>query len=230
MIHGYTRVSTEDQAREGRSSLEEQERRIRTIAALTEGVDLWIWSDPGVSGSIPLGQRPVGVELVQALQSGDTIIAAKLDRLFRNAEDALSQSRAWRERGIDLILIDMGPEPVTTSATGRLYFGMLAQFAEFERERIAERIRDGRSAKRARGGFAGGNAPIGQRVEGIGRAAVVVPNDREITMVRMAQEMVVNDPSPTSIAKRLTALGFRSRNDTPIVAAQVWRWIRQGTN
>lgn len=234
MIHGYVRVSTEDQAREGRSSPEDQERHIRAVATLRDDVggEPTIWRDLGVSGAVPVGRRPSGAAMLSALQRGDVVIAAKLDRLFRSAEDALAQSRAWREAEIDLVLVDMGTEPVTTSATGRLYFGMLAQFAEFERERIAERVRDGKAAKRARGGFAGGNAPTGFRVAGVGRLAMLEPNDREIEMVALAKRLSRslgssdNLGSPTRIARQLNDLGYRSRAGTPITAAQVWRWSR----
>lgn len=230
MIRGYTRVSTEDQAREGRSSIEDQERRIRAIAAIRdEPTDPEMWSDPGVSGAIPLVQRPAGARLVEALTRGDVVVAAKLDRLFRNAEDALAQSREWREAGIDLILVDMGTEPVTTSAAGRLYFGMLAQFAEFERERIAERIRDGRASKRARGGFTGGHPPFGYAVSGVGRTAVLVENEAEAALIERARYYAnAHLPrSPTRVAEMLNADGLTSRAGTPIVAAQVWRWLQQ---
>jgi DNA invertase Pin-like site-specific DNA recombinase len=229
MIHGYVRVSTEDQAREGRSSPEDQERYIRLAAQIRDinGPEPTLWRDLGVSGSVPVGSRPSGAAMLSALQHGDVVIAAKLDRLFRSAEDALTQSRAWREAGIDLVLVDMGTEPVTKSATGRLYFGMLAQFAEFERERIAERVRDGKAAKRARGGFVGGNAPIGHAVDGTGRAAMLVQDNREIEMVALARREADDlGRSPTRIARRLNGLGYRSRAGTPLTAAQIWRWLR----
>ena len=234
MIHGYIRVSTEGQAREDRSSLDDQERRIRAIASLRDDPrslappdEPTIWRDAGVSGALALARRPAGAALLAALSPGDVVVAAKLDRLFRNAEDALAQSRSWRERSVDLILADMGTESVTTSSTGRLYFGMLAQFAEFERERIAERIRDGRTAKRARGGFVGGRPPTGFEIYGAGRTAMLVSNDREQSMIELAQWLANDDNSPTRIAETLNSIGFRSRAGTPLHAAQIWRWLRR---
>lgn len=240
MIHGYIRVSTGGQV-DG-SSLEDQERRIGAIATLRDE-EVTIWRDPGVSGSVPLIERPNGGAMLARVGPGDVIVAAKLDRLFRSVEDALTQSRAWRERDIDLILVDMGTESVTGSLTGRLYFTMLAAFAEFERGRINERTTDGRSAKRARGGFVGGNAPIGFAVQGEGREAVLVEDRRELEMIARARgiadgsinpswpadrlDRFLGASSPTEIAAALNNEGFSSRNGTPIVAAQVWRWLRQ---
>lgn len=226
MIHGYIRVSTAEQA--GGTSPDDQERRIRMVAEFTNGGEPTIWSDLGVSGGTPLAERPAGAEMLGRIASGDVIVAAKLDRLFRNAENALTQSRAWHEQNIGLILMDMGPEPVTTSAAGRLFFGLLAQFAEFERMRINERTRDGRAAKRAAGGFIGGNAPTGYRAAGRGKDAVLEPNESELNAIACAQHYhrVLGWTSPTKIAHQLNAEGFTSRSGTPLVATQVWRWLR----
>jgi DNA invertase Pin-like site-specific DNA recombinase len=230
MIHGYIRVSTEDQAREGRSSLDDQERKIRAIASLIDTPqpsEVTVWADRGISGAIPLSSRPEGFRMLQTLTDGDTLIAAKLDRLFRSAADALTQSNRWRTQNLDLILADMGTEPVTSSATGRIYFGMLSLFAEFERERIAERIKDGKTSKRLRGGFVGGHAPFGLKVEGQGPSAIVLPDQTEATILSYVRNLGDQGYRPTQIARELALAGFLSRANTPITAAQVWRWLRR---
>jgi putative DNA-invertase from lambdoid prophage Rac len=78
--YGYIRVSTAEQA-EG-SSLEEQKRRIGGLAAAADLTLDLCFEDVGVSGSVPLANRPAGLRLCAGLQAGDSIIAAKLDRLF----------------------------------------------------------------------------------------------------------------------------------------------------
>src|SRR5215471_5783759 len=93
MIFSYTRVSTAEQAAEGSTSLAEQERRNRAIAQLrgaSGSFDISVHSDAGVSGSVPLAERPAGGRMLDSAQAGDVIIAAKLDRLFRSALDALT--------------------------------------------------------------------------------------------------------------------------------------------
>ncbi len=228
MIHGYIRVSTDGQ-NEG-SSPEEQELHIRAMATVRGDPEPTFWRDT-ISGSVPVNERLAGGEMVAVLQRGDVVIAAKLDRLFRNAEDALARSRAWREAGVDLVLADMGTEPVTTSAAGRMYFGMLAQFAEFERERIRERISGGKARKRDRGGFIGGNAPIGYHVEGSGKDATIQPNEAEIRMVAHARHIAGMEDvlSPSDVAKKMNRLGYKTRKGTDLVATHAWRWIRRRT-
>src|SRR4030095_5726971 len=86
--YGYARVSTARQANEG-ESLDVQNRQIEGYChmhgfALTETI-----VEEGVSGSVPIGERPAGARLMAKLESGDIVIAAKLDRLFRSALDAL---------------------------------------------------------------------------------------------------------------------------------------------
>ena len=66
--------------------------------------------EEGVSGAKPLGIRPGGIELLAlvATKKVGHIVALKLDRLFRDAADALHQSRAWDKAEIALHLVDMG--------------------------------------------------------------------------------------------------------------------------
>ena len=65
MLLGYTRVSTLDQAADNRTSLDEQERVIRGIAMVrgVDKMDVTIYSDPGISGAVPLRFRPEGLIL-----------------------------------------------------------------------------------------------------------------------------------------------------------------------
>ncbi len=173
-VMGYIRVSTAEQALGG--SLADQERKIQGVALMRgQAVDR-IFSESGISGSVPLEQRPMGRGLAAALRAGDTLILAKLDRAFRNAADALNRADAWREAGVDLIVADMGIDPVTRDGAAKMFFGMLALVAEFERGRILERTAEGRRAKAQKGGHTGGSAPFGYQIEGRGREARLIPN------------------------------------------------------
>jgi DNA invertase Pin-like site-specific DNA recombinase len=176
-VYGYIRVSTTEQALGG--SLADQERRIRGVALMRgQAVDR-IFAEPGISGSVPLEQRPMGSELAAALRLGDILVLAKLDRAFRNAADALNRADAWREAGVDLIVADMGTDPVTRDGAAKMFFGMLALVAEFERGRILERTAEGRRAKAQKGGHTGGSAPFGYRIEGRGREARLIPDPKQ---------------------------------------------------
>ena len=171
-VYGYVRVSTAEQT-DG-TSLEDQARRIQGVAFTRGEAIARIFSDAGVSGSIPLEQRPAGGELVALLRPGDTVVVAKLDRAFRSAADALARADAWKKQGVRLVVADMGTDAVTDNGVAKLFFGMLALVAEFERDRLRERIAEGRRGKAAKGGHIGGSAPFGFRIEGEGKAARLV--------------------------------------------------------
>ena len=64
--------------------------------------------EEGVSGSVPVAERPKGGALFAALRKGDIVIAPKLDRLFRSALDALTVVEDMRQRGVSLCLLDLG--------------------------------------------------------------------------------------------------------------------------
>ena len=98
--------------------------------------------EEGVSGAKPLAGRPGGKKLLALVAAGKVghIVALKLDRLFRDAADALNQSRAWDKAGIALHLVDMGGQSLNTaSAMGRFFLNLMAGIAELERNLIAER-------------------------------------------------------------------------------------------
>ena len=64
--------------------------------------------EEGVCGSVPVKDRPIGGQLFAKLQRGDIVIAAKLDRLFRSALDALKVVESLKGRGVKLHLLDLG--------------------------------------------------------------------------------------------------------------------------
>jgi DNA invertase Pin-like site-specific DNA recombinase len=146
----YTRVSTQEQVTDG-VSLAMQDERIRAYCKL-QGIEVAeLVTDAGVSGAVPLQSRPAGWKVEKALKrhKAHHIVALKLDRLFRSAEDALRHTKAWDNAGIALHLVDMGGQSINTaSAMGRMMLTMMAAFAEFERNMIAERTRDALQHKR----------------------------------------------------------------------------------
>lgn len=173
-IYGYSRVSTERQADEG-VSLDEQIRRIEG-RALEQGWQIAeVFVERGVSGSVPLGDRPEGARLLAVLQPGDIVIAAKLDRMFRSALDALNVIRDFQRQQISLWLLDLGGD-VSGDGIARLVLTILAAIAEFERERIGERIRDAKRHQRRSGQYLGGDRPFGWR---IGEDGMLVEDEAE---------------------------------------------------
>jgi len=220
--YGYSRVS--DISQVDGCSLADQERVIRGCAMMRGDDDVVMFSDPDVSGySIPLAERPAGGRMMRGLKRGDIVIASKMDRIFRNASDALACAQKFRADGVGLILCDMGVDPVTGNGAAKMFFGMLAMFAEFERDRIAERTADGRRGKKAKGGHIGGSAPYGFRAIGSGRASMLaeyLPEQRNIQSMKV---MRGHGMSYSAIALRLTQCGITNRLGKPFAKTQVLR-------
>ena len=225
MILSYARVSTIEQAADGTTSIEEQLRKGKAIADLrgVSSFDFMTFRDEGVSGSIPLNERPAGREMLTSAKKGDVIVAAKMDRLFRSASDALNTAEALKERGINLILVDMGTSPVTENGAAKMFFGMLALVAEFERERIHERMQDGRKGKKLRNGHIGGEAPYGFKVVGKKRESRLEPVAAEQAVVREVQQLAGQKMSSWKITKQLNASGRRNRVGQPFECFQIKR-------
>lgn len=206
MIYGYLRVSTVEQT--GGSSLGDQETRIKGVAMMRGAEVAEIFVDGGVSGAVPLRDRPAGRRLMDTLQPGDVLIASKLDRLFRSASDALLQAEMFKAQGVDLIVADMGADPVTGNGAAKMFFGMLALMAEFERDRIKERQRDGIKAKQHRNGFTGGRRPYGYQVIGTGRDALLVEDELEQAAIREIHAMRASGAGLIKIAAELQLRGY----------------------
>ena len=145
MLIGYVRVSKSD----GSQTL--APRRDALLAAA--GDPSRIYED---LASGKKDDRPGLVACLKALQPGNTLVVWKLDRLGRDLKHLVTTIDDLRARNVGLkVLAGAGAQIDTTTANGRLFFGIFAALAEFERELIAERTRAGLSAARARGRVGG---------------------------------------------------------------------------
>ena len=224
-IFGYTRVSSIEQTQYERSSLDDQEIKIRGAVMMRGENNPVIFSDPAVSGSVALKNRPAGKRMIASLAPGDIVVASKMDRLFRSSLDAISTAEEFRRRGIGIILVDIGLEPVTENGSAKLFFSMLAAFAEFERERIAERMADGRKGKKARGGHIGGDAPYGWRKVGTGREARLVEDENEQRTIALAARLRAEGSSYDKVARALEVRGHLNRLGTRFKSVQIQRMM-----
>lgn len=160
LAFGYCRVSTARQAAQG-VSLESQENDINAYFRFALQ-DKYGWGGiftDDVSGKVPLRQRPAGADLFGILEDGDCILFSKLDRAFRSLIDMLETLRMLDARGIRLVFRDLNCD--TDTDIGKLILQVFGAFAEFERARIAERVREGKSIRRAQGAYMGGWVPYG---------------------------------------------------------------------
>lgn len=96
--------------------------------------------------------RPGLAACIKALRSGDTLVVWKLDRLGRDLRHLINTVHDLTARGVGLkVLTGHGAAIDTTTAAGKLVFGIFAALAEFERELISERTVAGLASARARG-------------------------------------------------------------------------------
>jgi len=132
---GYIRVSDADQS------------EALQIDALRDAGCVKLYTDHGVSGAKLA--RPALEQMLNDLSEGDTLTVWKLDRLGRSTIHLLSIMDDLLDRGINFHAITQGID--TSTAVGRMIFGQLAVFAEYERSLISERTKAGMRAAKERG-------------------------------------------------------------------------------
>ena len=141
MLIGYARVSKTDGS---------QSTDLQLDALLSEGIKEESIYQDYASGKQT--DRPGLENCLKALRDGDTLIVWKLDRLGRNLHHLVNTVHNLTARGIGLkVLTGHGAAIDTTTAAGKLVFGIFAALAEFEREMIRERTLAGMASARARG-------------------------------------------------------------------------------
>ena len=220
----YIRVSSQRQADEG-VSLDAQKRRILDYAnfkniPLDEN-DIII--EKGVSGGIPLWDRPRGRTLKRKLASGQYqhLISMKIDRLFRVTSDMLNTVDDLNDAGIDLHIVDMGGQAIdTTTAIGRLFLTIVGAMAEMERGLISERTQEGMDQLKAM------NKKFTQSIYGWDETPQgdLVPNWNEQHAIDyMAWQIDKNGMSATAVARQLNRDGFKGKRGGKWSAGSVIR-------
>lgn len=219
----YVRVSTTEQAREG-VSLDAQEERIRAYCQMSGLSLVTIIREEGISAAKPLAGRPGGQQITSAVTAKRVghVVALKLDRLFRDAADALNQTRAWDRAGIALHLVDMGGQTLNTAtAMGRMFLTMTAAFAELERNLIAERTQAALLYKKSKL-LVYGAIPYGY--SRYGDALKVI--EMEFGIVRQVQKWSARGWSLRKIADALNRKKVRTKHDRRWHASTVRSIIR----
>ena len=203
----YCRVSTDAQAEDGQS-LDVQQRQLEGWA-MQRGQQLdQVVVEAGVSGTVLFQERPEGAKLWASLKRGDTLVAAKLDRMFRSASDCLAVVEAFKARGVSLYLLDLngGADDVSGNGIARLFLTIVSAFAEFERDRIGERIRASKRAQKARGEYLGGKPPFGFVYDADRKLVKEPAQQRSIARIR---RLAAEGLSPYRISDDLALRGVK---------------------
>lgn len=133
-VFGYARVSTEQQ------NLDRQLDMLQKY-----GVD-FIYNEK-MTGT--KRNRPELEKLLERLTEGDTVVVESLSRLGRSTKDLIWLMETFNSKGVNLVSLKESID--TTTSTGKLLFTLMSALAQFERDVLADRTREGLAAARARG-------------------------------------------------------------------------------
>ena len=146
---GYARCSTHGQ------DLAAQREALLALGVAEDR----IYTDHGLTGTSRA--RPGLDQALAAVREGDTLVVPKLDRLARSVPDARAIADELERRGVKLALGASVHDP--TDPMGRMFFNILATFAEFEADLIRLRTREGMAVARARGRLRGKTPKLSDR-------------------------------------------------------------------
>lgn len=146
---GYARCSTD------RQDLTAQRKALADLGVAADR----IYVDHGLTGTNR--SRPGLDQALAAVREGDTLVVPKLDRLARSVPDARAIADELANRGVRLALGAQVHDP--TDPMGKMFFNILATFAEFESDLIRMRTREGMAVARAKGRLRGKKPKLSER-------------------------------------------------------------------
>lgn len=200
----YIRVSTLEQAQEGYSVGEQKERLIAYCKA-KDWLIADIYVDGGYTGSNL--KRPGIQKLIAETDKFEMVLVYKLDRLSRSQRDTLYLiEEVFRPNDVDFISMQESFD--TSTPFGKAMIGLLAVFAQLEREQIKERTWMGRVARAKTGLYhGGGNIPIGYEYSD----GKLVINPYEAEQVKKIYEWYLSGSSLKAITDRLQDEGYTNK-------------------
>lgn len=200
---GYIRVSTGKQAIDG-VSLEAQEEKIRAWAVIND-YEVEILSDAGVSGK-RADNREALQQALNTVENGDALVVYSMSRLSRSQRDMLDIAEYLNKRGADLVSLSENID--TTSAAGKMVFGILAVMSEFERNQISERTKTALQYKKDKGERVG-HVPFGMMLDDDG--VNLVENKEETSIIKKIKKLYQQGKSVRVIAGLLNKDGLTNR-------------------
>lgn len=214
-VIGYIRVSTDGQCGEDKFGLEVQKEQIEAYCKRNDYTIIKWFKDEGESGA---KERPGFDEIIYGEVSNppyEAVVVAKSDRVARDINIYYYYKMMLPKKGIKLISIaeDFGQFGVFAS--------MLEAFtlcvAEMERDNINKRTSSGRKAKASKGGYSGGRAPMGYRVQDKN----LVVNPDEAPAVKRIFELRDQGVVLLSIVDVMNEEGYQTRSGKPFVLSTV---------
>ena len=186
---GYARCSTD------RQDLAAQRQALLELGVAEDR----IYTDHGFTGTTRA--RPGLDQALAAVREGDTLVVPKLDRLARSVPDARAIADRLRERGVKLALGRALYDP--SDPMGKMFFNILATFAEFEADLIRLRTREGMAIARARGKLRGKQPKLSDRQQ------------RELCRMHATGEYSISDLAELFSVSRPTVYRTLNRSHPP---------------
>lgn len=217
-VIGYVRVSTAKQEQSG-LSVEAQTLKIRQYCELYDLELTEIIVDAGVSAKT---LDRVGLNsAISQLKAGavDGLVVTKLDRLTRSIKDLNILIEEVFDKAA---LVSVTDQVDTNTPAGRLVLNILMSVAQWEREETAQRTKAAMKAKKDKGEYTGGKAPLGWRVDEHGQE---VPDEDEQELIRIVRDFRALRLSYSAIATELTEARFTSRTGNAVFSKSMAKRI-----
>jgi len=204
-VIGYTRVSTVQQAEAG-VSLDSQKAKIRAWAELNDYEVLDIHTDAGITGRRVDIRHGLQAAVEAACKHKAALVVYSLSRLARNTKETLEISEKLRKAGANLVSLSESID--TTSAAGKMIFGVLAVLAQFESDQTAERVTEAMAYAKAQGRRIG-SIPYGYKLNNDKRT--LVKDESEQTVIQQIQELRKSGMTLRAIASELEKRGIKTK-------------------
>ncbi len=226
-VYGYIRVSTQEQVKSG-VSLRQQQDAISAFAKEKYNREVTkFFIDDGVSGTKPILEREGSRELTDVIDRNDVVVATRLDRLSRNANDLLGIIPNLEEVGITLYFCEQfGEVPIVyprpedakglhhrfdmNDMANKIMLMVLSAVAEIEHATIADRFAEGKCDWASRGYFIGGSVPYGFRVieeeHGNKTRKLLDPIPEEQEIIKTIHALRARNKKEKAISKEVHAL------------------------
>ncbi len=205
----YTRVSTEDQAKEG-FSLDAQLEKLRSYCKARDWEIAGEYVDDGYSGRNV--KRPAYHKMIEEIKRWDTLLVIKMDRIHRNSKNFMMMMEYLKKEGKEFV--SMTESLDTSTAMGRFVMDIIQRIAQLESEQIGERVYIGMEQKaKTNGGVLGFNIPYGyDYING-----KLIINQNESIYVKNIFQNYLNGISMKKIADKLNS------KSVPTKLNKTWR-------
>jgi len=207
----YTRVSTEEQAKEG-FSLDAQLEKLRSYCKARDWVIVGEYIDDGYSGRKI--KRPAYLRMIEEMDKWDAILVIKMDRIHRNQKNFMIMMEQLNKNKKEFV--SMSESFDTSTAIGRFVMNIIQGIAQLESEQIGERVYLGMEQKaRTNGGMLGFNIPYGYDYHD-GKLLI---NDKETQVIKNIYSWYLDGKSMGAIVKIL--------NDTKVPTKNQGFWAKK---